>query len=97
MSPHIDSKASCAPDASFALVSNLFLANELFTPCTRHPGFHTFAGRCAPLQGAGSLHSKQWKMVGALGDPYSEVMPPSQFRRGLQQPLPEERNYLVTQ
>jgi hypothetical protein len=57
-----------------------------------------------PLQGAGgALHSKRelyqaaGQMVGALGDPYSEFMPPSQFRRALRRPLPAERNYLAAQ
>ena len=35
------------------------------------------------------------RMVGALGDRWSEFLPPSAFRRALRKPQPAERDYLA--
>lgn len=43
------------------------------------------------------LHDAAHRMIASLGDPYSEWLPPSEFRRALRKPLPAERKYLSVQ
>mmetsp|Transcript_9205 Transcript_9205/g.22784 ORF Transcript_9205/g.22784 Transcript_9205/m.22784 type:complete len:637 (-) Transcript_9205:387-2297(-) len=43
------------------------------------------------------LHGALQRLMGRLGDRYSEFLPPSDFRRALRRPLPSERRYLAAQ
>eukprot|EP00208_Stichococcus_sp_RCC1054_P001119 CAMPEP_0206145654 /NCGR_PEP_ID=MMETSP1473-20131121/28105_1 /ASSEMBLY_ACC=CAM_ASM_001109 /TAXON_ID=1461547 /ORGANISM="Stichococcus sp, Strain RCC1054" /LENGTH=649 /DNA_ID=CAMNT_0053541937 /DNA_START=262 /DNA_END=2212 /DNA_ORIENTATION=+ len=80
------------------------VANEFYD------SHHTFSQRDwartlqATLRDAGGLlktkhqlHAAAHRMVASLGDPYSEWLPPSEFRRALRKPQPAEREYLALQ